>query len=299
MYKAAAWLLVSLFYCASCYKATVVIGEVAQRDTNRPIYEIHFPQVGDYETSFNPPDDEVPKGMKAMRMVTARGQAMRCLLPELEPSSSPDDDDEEISEETRFDDIDTLLKEYENKCFVRWEGWWTYEFCYGQHVVQKHIIPKDRDPFDGEIEDTFVLGRYNREMDLTRRKNSTLVSTSDSPFTQMFDNGTVCDMTGQARRVLVKYVCCDDAVQFGNAAVPGQGKLASEQANFINILKAVREVESCVYEVEFMNSAICRHSSYKEKLARAARPIHCSVVHGEGAFQGLKAAKYHRASLSL
>lgn len=224
---------------------------------------------------------------------------MRCLLPEPDPETSTTEI-KQVSEETRFNDIDKLLKEYENKCFVRWEGWWTYEFCYGQHVVQKHIIPKDRDPVDGEIEDMFVLGRYNQTDDHIRRKNATLVSTADAAFTQMFDNGTVCDMTGRPRRVLLKYVCCDDAVQFGNTGSAEAPAAGPAYANYINILKSVREVESCVYEVEFMNAAICRHPAYKEKLARAARPIHCSLLLGERPFEGLKSSgRVRRASLSL
>ncbi len=31
---------------------------------------------------------------------------------------------------------------------MQWEGWWTYEFCYGKHMKQFHLdkagnIPKD------------------------------------------------------------------------------------------------------------------------------------------------------------
>lgn len=304
MHKTTALLLTCLLQRIACYKATVLIGEVTQRDTNRPVYQIHLPHVGGYETTFNPPDGQIPAGLTSMRMVTARGQALRCLLPEPEPEPEPEPSasEKQTRKNTHFTDMDALLKEYSNKCFVRWEGWWTYEFCYGQHVVQKHIIPTNRQhPLDGEIEDMFVLGRYNRTDDHQRRKNTTLVSTPDAPFTQMFDNGTVCDKTGNPRRVLVKYVCCEDIVQLGNAAAADAvtADVEATHGNHNNFLKSVREVESCVYEVEFMNAAICRHPAYKEKLKRSARRIHCSLMEGEGSFKGLKADHVRRASLSL
>jgi len=37
-------------------------------------------------------------------------------------------------------------------CTTQLEGWWTYEFCYGSRLVQRHI------PRDGEDDTTYVLG---------------------------------------------------------------------------------------------------------------------------------------------
>lgn len=265
----------------------MVIGEVAQRDVDRPIYEVNLPELGEWDAMGDP--GEGAPGMTSMRMVTARGQVMLCMLP-LPAKTSPTPP--HVNDETRFDDIDDLLSDYEGKCFIRVDGWWTYEFCFGEHVVQKHIIPKDREPFDGEAEDSFVLGKMDRKLDLMRRRNMSEVSTKDAAFTQMFVNGTVCDTTNKARRVLVKYLCRDDAVQLG-----GMSKKSS-QSN-LNLLKTVREVESCVYEVEFMNGAICQHPTYKEKLARSARPIHCSMEIESGPFEGLSSKHYKKASLNL
>lgn len=323
-----------LLGAAVSYKATVVIGDVSQRDRNRPVYQTFFPRRGDFETSFNPPDADMPPGMTAMRVVTAKGQVMRCLLPEPEHDTNSrrnfagDDttgteatssaDAERRAAESRFKGIDSLLKDYENKCFLRLEGWWTYEFCFGRHVIQKHIIPTDREPHPDEKEDIFVLGKYDRDADLQRRTNPAAVSTPDAAFTQLFTNGSECDMTDKQRRVLVKYICRDDAIQLGigssgsagrgsaGAGSAGRGSpppastnKASAHRNDLTILSAVREVESCVYEVEFMNGAICNHPTYQEKMAKAARPIHCSVVHGEGPFEGLRSPSYRKATLSL
>lgn len=283
---------------ARAYKATVVIGEVSQRDRSRPIYPIHFPRLGDFESTFNPKDDEIPDGYTSTTIVTAKGQKMRCVLPQSKPSqqtaSSPERD--QFTIERQFDNVDTLLKDYHNKCFLRLEGWWTYEFCFGKHVVQKHIIPKDREPYQDEGEVEFVLGKYDRDLDLARRKDPDLVSTSDTAFTQLFINGSVCDMTGEPRRVLVKFVCRDEAVQLGSSSSSSQGLSVRRD---LTILNAVREVESCVYEVEFMNGAICKHPAYQYKMTRVERPIHCSLEHGEGPFEGLNAEYYRRPTLTF
>lgn len=283
---------------AQAYKATVVIGEVSQRDRSRPIYPIYFPRLGDFESDFNPKDDQLPDGFTTVNVVTAKGQKMRCVLPDSRPTqrtvSSPKQD--QLTPDRQFDHVDDLLKEYENKCFLRLEGWWTYEFCFGKHVVQKHIIPKDREPFQDEDEIEFVLGNYDRELDLSRRKDPDTLSTSDVAFTQLFTNGSVCDMTGEPRRVLVKFVCRDEAVQLGPSSASSQGLSARRE---LNILNAVREVESCVYEVEFMNGAICKHPAYQYKMTRVERPIHCSLEHGEGPFEGLKAKHYRKATLTF
>lgn len=278
-------------------KGTFVIGEVPKRDSDRPIYQVHLPPIGGYETTYNPPDGDLPPGMTTMRMVTARGQVMRCLLPEVRSmkiASPTPSDVAQRAEEARFDDIEGVLKEYENKCFLRTDDWWTYEFCYGQYVVQKHIIPKNRHPYEGEVEVSFVLGLFDRNADLLRRRNASDVSYPDAAFTQLFTNGTECDMTGKPRRTLVKYLCSDDAVRIGGVAPQA---VAIEGG--LNILNKVREIESCVYEVEFLNRAICRHATYREKAANVARPIHCSLEITESPFEGLRSIDYYKASLNL
>lgn len=293
--------------CATTIKDTFVIGEVPKRDTDRPIYQVHLPDVGQRETTFNPPDADLPRGMTTMRMVTANGQAMRCLIPELRkpkrhssgqsPDAASSAEEAAAAEAKRFDDIDDVLRVYENKCFLREDGWWTYEFCYGRHIVQKHIIPQNRHPMEDEKEVEIVLGKLDKEADLIRRKNASLVSLPDAAYTQLFENGTECDLNGMPRRAVVKYMCSEDALQLPISSSSGASSKKSKLAA-LNVLNKVRELESCVYEIEFLNSAICQHATYKEKAADAVKQIHCSVE-GEEPFQGLKSDSYHRSSLSL
>lgn len=38
------------------------------------------------------------------------------------------------------DSVDTqgLLSPLRSACLYKWEGWWTYEFCFGEHLRQFH-----------------------------------------------------------------------------------------------------------------------------------------------------------------
>lgn len=290
-----------LFLCiigeVNAYKAAAFIGEVSQRDRSRPVYPIYFPKIGSLADSV-PPRDQFLNGMKTVRIVTPNGQRMRCAVPKQEVfqpvSLSPGDKQSAL--EHQFDEIENLLKGYEEKCFLRFEGWWTYEFCYGKHVVQKHIIPREREPLEGEQEVEFILGMYNRKDDIVRRRKPDQVSTQEAPFTQLFTNGSICDTTGKPRQVLVKYICRDDHIQSG----PSLSLQEAFSTNpHLNILNLVREVESCVYEVEFLNGLICKHPAYHYKLSKVELPIHCSLEHGEGPFVGLKSRDYRKAMLSL
>lgn len=264
----------------------IVFGEITPRDVDRPTYEVRFPPLGSTQSTDLPRHQKVSSDVTTMRMVTARGQPMQCMLPS-PPRASPTST---VSEHNRFDDIDRLLSEYENKCFLKPEGWWTFEFCYQRHVIQKHIIPPDRDPYPDEVEISYVLGKLNSELDLERRKNATLVSTKDAPFTQLYVGGTHCDLTNEPRRVLIKYLCTDEAMHL---------KELRSSSRSHGFLKSVREVESCVYEVEFMNTAICQHEAYKEKMGRSTKIIYCSMEDENIEFEGLMSTNYKKASLNL
>lgn len=45
--------------------------------------------------------------------------------------ATPSVDEAVTVEAKRLDDVDDVLRVYENKHFLREDGLWTYEFCYG------------------------------------------------------------------------------------------------------------------------------------------------------------------------
>lgn len=294
----------------------VVVGPVTQRDTNRPVYKLHFPRLGDYDSAYNPADADIPPSMAAVHVTTARGQLLRCIVPKPTPTPLPPsrrrkraspssqagggdgDGDRDRgahgmagghgSPSARFDDIDDLFSEYKDRCFLRKHDWWTYKFCYGRWISQEHIDNAD------EVTDSFTLGKYDRKLDLARRRNASAISQNDAVFTQEFVNGTVCGTTGKQRKTIVKFICNEEAVQLGGVISSRGGR-----EDGVNIISSVREVSSCVYELDFLNDAICRHPVYKERMARAMRPIHCSLDVAEAPFEGLESFDHYKSPLSL
>lgn len=291
--KLAALAAISFFSQCFAERQTYVIGEVSRLDINKPVYEVHLPSIGEFPPEKHP-EDEAVHGFTAKSVVTARGQRMRCLLPDPWPSKKPSPNVEK-SDETVFDDIDDHLNQYENKCLHRHDGWWTYEFCYGKHVAQKHIDTEKNTANEGndiKVVDEFMLGRFDREQDLLRRKNRSEVERHDAAFTQLYINGTVCDMTNKPRRTLIKYMCIDETPLH-------TGSTERSQKHKFSFLGPIREVETCVYELDFYSYAICLHPLYRQKMENLENPIRCTLEEGEGPFQGLSSTTYKKASLNL
>ncbi len=276
-------LLVCAALADASMPATIVQGEIPQKDASRPTYRLRLPQEG-VEGASDPQgaNSDLPPGATRMRMVSAQGQVLQCMVP----SPSPLDKAAlRTDSETAFDDVDFLLRKYENKCFVREEGWWTFEFWYNKEIIQVH---KPRD--ENDEEDRYVLGSFNKEFDLARRKNVSEVSKTGAHFTQLYGNGTKCSVTGRAREIVVKYICADDAMQM---------KTISKHTGEIFLIKGIRELSTCVYELEFISTAICRQNLYKSTTKRSALDIKCELEKGQGAFKGLATKRYRRASLTL
>ena len=79
-------------------------------------------------------------------------------------------------------------------------GWWTYEFCYEQHVKQYHAE-------GNEISAEYLLGvKVQREKIFSQATELPLFTTpgkSDLPYySDLFEFGTLCDLTNKQRFVL-------------------------------------------------------------------------------------------------
>ena len=234
---------------------TVVQGEITQKDLGRPTYRVNLPEIGSVTDYI--PDTPLPEGYSSVRMVSAKGQKLQCLVPPApSPLSLPPT---HLLGPEAYDDIDGILKRYEGQCFLRKEGWWSFEFCYDLRVVQFHEAKTE-----GEKADRYVLGVLDRGFDRARRIDATDVPRDDAPYTQLYGNGTICDVTGKPRQILVKYVCSDD--------VPQMNGIAS-QLTEVYLVMAIREVATCVYELEFVSSAICKQKLYASNKRKTALDI--------------------------
>ncbi|KPI92913.1 Endoplasmic reticulum lectin 1 [Papilio xuthus] len=93
-------------------------------------------------------------------------------------------------------------------CLIGGTGWWKYEFCYGEHVVQYHV---DR---TGE-KTTLLLGKFNEEAHLewikeNRGKAPKPVDVRTS-VTHFYSGGDVCDKTDKPRQTEVKLKCLENS----------------------------------------------------------------------------------------
>lgn len=279
--------LVAILWIAhadSSIRATIVQGEIPQRDTSRPWYSMRLPKLGsDPGTDFSS-EAEDADGSSKVRMVSAQGQVLQCTVPSSPPS---DAGDKAATGEHAFDDVDLILKNYAGKCFVRQEGWWTFEFCYNKEVVQVHKPTSEED-----VEMRYVLGAFDEGFNDARRRDVKKTGRPGSPYTQWYGNGTMCDVEGhiRPREIVVKYICADDAMHMASI---------QREAGEVFLVKGVRELATCVYELEFISTAICAHHLYQNSARRNALEIKCELEKGQGAFKGLSTKKYHKSSLTL
>ena len=67
----------------------------------------------------------------------------------------------------------------------------------------------------------------------------------------------------------------------------------------VSLISNVKEVESCVYEVDFVNGVICNHWMYKKLKNRNLFRISCEMEKGEGGFRGFSVDDYTKAAIVL
>lgn len=257
-------------------RVLVVQGEIPQKDLTRPTYRVLVPEIGALSKSNGP---LLHDGWSRVEMVTTQGQSLQCVVPT--PAPSPPASPARTLGADTYDDVAGLMRGYEKQCFERNEGWWTFKFCYGDSLTQYHRATSDE-----EKEESYVLGRFDADFDSARRQEATDVPRPKAPFTQLMGNGTICDVTKQPRVTLVRYICADDTSQISSIA-NADGELF--------LIQALREVATCVYELDLVSSAICNQKLYR----RSALDIVCDMAEGQTPFAGLAALHNRKGKATL
>uniref|UniRef100_A0A673I541 Endoplasmic reticulum lectin n=1 Tax=Sinocyclocheilus rhinocerous TaxID=307959 RepID=A0A673I541_9TELE len=130
--------------------------------------------------------------------------------------------------------VPDLLKPMQTApCLVKTKDWWTYEFCYGQHIRQYHLE-------DSEIKgDVLFLGYYDSEFDWT---NETAKASKQHKMkryhSQSYVNGSKCDLNGNPRETEVRFVCEEGSSDY---------------------IARVDEPQSCRYVLTVHTSRTCQH----------------------------------------
>ncbi|XP_075708079.1 protein OS-9 isoform X2 [Rhinoderma darwinii] len=146
--------------------------------------------------------------------------------------------------------ISELLKAMDAApCLTKTKDWWTYEFCYGKHIQQYHI---EESEVKGDI---LYLGHYQSEFDWN---NETAKASKHHRLkryhSQMYVNGSKCDLNGKLRETEVRFVCEE-----------GSG----------DYIARVDEPQSCSYVLTIHTTRICNHPFLRPPSTGTPQPIRC------------------------
>jgi len=175
-------------------------------------------------------------------MTNKHGQKYQCQLPKpkevneggknFDPSKPNDDNtEEEAVEMSDLEKAKKLLQPMASQpCLLRTKDWWTYELCYGKFIRQFHM--EEGKP-SGPI---LHLGYYHfdKELDEDLKNSETKIKRH---HTQIYANGSNCDLTGNARQTEVRFEC--------------------DPTSVMDAIIQVDEPQSCQYVITVLTSKIC------------------------------------------
>ncbi|XP_060776212.1 protein OS-9 [Neoarius graeffei] len=196
--------------------------------------------------------DPVIRGqMEDVMLVSSKyKQLYECRLPaqavKFHQDPVPDSDPQGYSGPA----VPELLKPmHDAPCLVKTKDWWTYEFCYGQHIRQYHLE-------DSEIKgDVLFLGYFESEFDWT---NETAKATKQHKLkryhSQLYVNGSKCDLNGNPRESEVRFVCEEGSSDY---------------------ISRVDEPQSCHYVLTVHTSRTCQHPLLRPPSSAKPQAIVC------------------------
>ncbi|GLU09596.1 hypothetical protein SLE2022_264470 [Rubroshorea leprosula] len=223
------------------------VGGTFGRSSREPKYKIEFhPE----DSPFHPDDEQ-----ESLVLPDKNGKKFLCFLPKLEKSKSGKPVIQqntssmivETEKQVKLKTPDELLEVLKEKCFIRQEGWWSYEFCYQKRLRQLHL--------EDEVVQEFILGVYDEEATASFNQNLSDISTLKDPRSKdasqryhahQYTNGTICDLTNQPRETEVRFVCSEPRA----------------------MISSITELSTCKYAITIQCPMLCKHPLFQEE-----RPI--------------------------
>ncbi|XP_017575747.1 protein OS-9 isoform X3 [Pygocentrus nattereri] len=197
------------------------------------------------------PDPVIMGQMEDVMLVSNKyKQLYECRLPAQAVRFHQDPVPEADSQGYSGPGVPELLKPMQTApCLVKTKDWWTYEFCYGQHIRQYHLE-------DSEIKgDVLFLGYFESEFDWT---NETAKATKQHKLkryhSQFYVNGSKCDLNGSPRESEVRFVCEEGSSDF---------------------ITRVDEPQSCRYVLTVHTSRTCQHPLLRPPSSAKPQGIVC------------------------
>lgn len=234
-----------------------VAGGTFGRSFREPKYKIEFhPE----DSPFHPDDDQ-----ESVVMPNKNGENFLCFLPKVEKAKSGKPVTRhntssmivESEKRIKLKTPDELLEALKDRCLIRQEGWWSYEFCYQKKLRQVHLEEEK------EVQE-FVLGQYDAEATAAFNQNLSDISELKDPHSKdasqryhahQYTNGTMCDLTNQPRETEVRFVCAETRA----------------------MISSITELSTCKYALTVQCPTLCKHPLFQEE-----RPvwhtINCNVL---------------------
>ncbi|KAJ2331520.1 Protein OS-9, partial [Coemansia sp. RSA 2681] len=189
---------------------------------------------------------------------------MLCQVPRVSEEEEDEDEgdfeekDEEYEEEEESESADVvaerglaLLEPLRERCLTYAGGWWTFEYCHGQHVRQFHELAPEK-----VIE--FRLGAHAQRQELGSGATTLVRRVGRSRYlAQVWGGGTLCDMTREPRSVEIQFHCDPH----------GPERIAM-----------VEEVEVCHYAMVVNSPRLCADPLFYDTAASTIYDITCRQV---------------------
>ncbi|CAA7022934.1 unnamed protein product [Microthlaspi erraticum] len=220
------------------------------RNNREPKYNIEFlPE----DSPFHPGDN-----LESMVMLDKQGRKFLCYLPKEEESTKGWTSTQqnistvmmETEKQVKLKTPDELLELLNEKCLIRQEGWWSYEFCHQKEVKQLHV--------DGEkVVQEFYLGIFDPEATAAFNQNVS-ADALQRYHSHIYTNGTICDLTGTPREVEVRFVCAETKA----------------------MVTSITELSTCKYALTVQCPTLCKHPLFQLEKP-VSHTIHCNLIPAE------------------
>ncbi|KAF2210841.1 hypothetical protein CERZMDRAFT_21452, partial [Cercospora zeae-maydis SCOH1-5] len=237
------------------------------------------------------------------------GQPWLCRIPKVRTTADAGTANETFSQAEEEKELARandrgweLLSGMEGNCVFFISGWWSYRFCYNQGIKQFHQLPPSRGvPVYPPVEDPgvpgFMLGTYAKRLDAhsagrerdwdgdsaleksegakrSHSKHGELVQRGESRYlVQKLGGGTICDLTGQERKIEIQYFC--------NPASTDR-------------IALIKETSTCAYLMVIQTPRLCNDVAFLPPQKDQPNPISCSPVLEED-----EVADYERVSQAM
>nr|XP_009782019.1 PREDICTED: endoplasmic reticulum lectin 1 isoform X2 [Nicotiana sylvestris] len=219
-------------------------GASFSRSSKEPKYKVEFHSE---DTPFIPDDDQ-----EAILMPNKDGEKFLCYLPKVDKPKigkplTPNISSLVVDTEKRikWKTPDELLEVLKDRCLIRQEGWWSYEFCYENKLRQVHLEEE-------KVVQEFILGYYDAEATAAyhqnRSDNSVLKHPRSKDASQryhahIYTNGTTCDLTNEPRQTEVRFVCSEPRA----------------------MISSITELSTCKYALTVHCPTLCKHPLFQEE----------------------------------